>query len=135
MCGVLFFSSRRRHTRCALVTGVQTCALPISADSSAANEAGCKEVAYWYDPMKPDQHFDKPGKSPFMDMQLVAKCAGGEAAGAGGVNIDPTLVQNFGVRTAQAEIGVPEPETNDTRSEERRVVKECVSTWNIRWAP
>src|SRR3546814_9135604 len=31
MCNVLcfFFSSRRRHTRCALVTGVQTCALPI----------------------------------------------------------------------------------------------------------
>src|SRR3546814_5587342 len=27
-----FFSSRRRHTRCALVTGVQTCALPISAE-------------------------------------------------------------------------------------------------------
>src|SRR3546814_21186586 len=27
---ILFFSSRRRHTRCALVTGVQTCALPIS---------------------------------------------------------------------------------------------------------
>src|SRR3546814_9500351 len=26
---VFFFSSRRRHTRCALVTGVQTCALPI----------------------------------------------------------------------------------------------------------
>src|SRR3546814_5384560 len=29
--GVFFFSSRRRHTRCALVTGVQTCALPISS--------------------------------------------------------------------------------------------------------
>src|SRR3546814_4951613 len=30
MCYLLFFfSSRRRHTRCALVTGVQTCALPI----------------------------------------------------------------------------------------------------------
>src|SRR3546814_1971196 len=29
---VCFFSSRRRHTRCALVTGVQTCALPISLD-------------------------------------------------------------------------------------------------------
>src|SRR3546814_8548205 len=28
---MFFFSSRRRHTRCALVTGVQTCALPISA--------------------------------------------------------------------------------------------------------
>src|SRR3546814_10444959 len=30
-----FFSSRRRHTRCALVTGVQTCALPISYYKSA----------------------------------------------------------------------------------------------------
>src|SRR3546814_7322435 len=29
MCLFFFFSSRRRHTRCALVTGVQTCALPI----------------------------------------------------------------------------------------------------------
>src|SRR3546814_644824 len=29
MCACFFFSSRRRHTRCALVTGVQTCALPI----------------------------------------------------------------------------------------------------------
>src|SRR3546814_8600130 len=35
MCGLFclfFFSSRRRHTRCALVTGVQTCALPIFFD-------------------------------------------------------------------------------------------------------
>src|SRR3546814_10044548 len=30
-CSFFFFSSRRRQTRCALVTGVQTCALPISA--------------------------------------------------------------------------------------------------------
>src|SRR3546814_6931917 len=30
-CFLFFFSSRRRHTRCALVTGVQTCALPICA--------------------------------------------------------------------------------------------------------
>src|SRR3546814_6541247 len=29
-CMIFFFSSRRRHTSCALVTGVQTCALPIS---------------------------------------------------------------------------------------------------------
>src|SRR3546814_6969201 len=35
----LFFSSRRRHTRCALVTGVQTCALPIwEIDPSAGIE-------------------------------------------------------------------------------------------------
>src|SRR3546814_4989388 len=34
-CSCVFFSSRRRHTRCALVTGVQTCALPISRLGSA----------------------------------------------------------------------------------------------------
>src|SRR3546814_12406976 len=33
-----FFSSRRRHTRCALVTGVQTCALPISAAAAASRQ-------------------------------------------------------------------------------------------------
>src|SRR3546814_13206296 len=33
-----FFSSRRRHTRCALVTGVQTCALPILFNAQAARE-------------------------------------------------------------------------------------------------
>src|SRR3546814_7435117 len=36
---VFFFSSRRRHTRCALVTGVQTCALPISIPAEVAAEA------------------------------------------------------------------------------------------------
>src|SRR3546814_15688796 len=34
---ILFFSSRRRHTRCALVTGVQTCALPILRAAPAAD--------------------------------------------------------------------------------------------------
>src|SRR3546814_2801429 len=34
-----FFSSRRRHTRCALVTGVQTCALPISGEGGHAEAA------------------------------------------------------------------------------------------------
>src|SRR3546814_6841135 len=33
-----FFSSRQRHTRCALVTGVQTCALPISQPSAIVHE-------------------------------------------------------------------------------------------------
>src|SRR3546814_8587883 len=37
---VFFFSSRVRHTRCALVTGVQTCALPISLGHSAAAVVG-----------------------------------------------------------------------------------------------
>src|SRR3546814_20612896 len=35
-----FFSSRRRHTRCALVTGVQTCALPISLPGAHAMQPG-----------------------------------------------------------------------------------------------
>src|SRR3546814_10125043 len=35
---LFFFSSRRRHTRCALVTGVQTCALPISSVVALAPE-------------------------------------------------------------------------------------------------
>src|SRR3546814_19015173 len=35
ICAVFFCSSRRRHTRCALVTGVQTCALPISLGRGA----------------------------------------------------------------------------------------------------
>src|SRR3546814_3903832 len=39
-----FFSSRRRHTRCALVTGVQTCALPISVHPASA-DAGCRSAA------------------------------------------------------------------------------------------
>src|SRR3546814_9356557 len=34
---VFFFSSRRRHTRCALVTGVQTCALPIYTDNAPSS--------------------------------------------------------------------------------------------------
>src|SRR3546814_2639504 len=38
-CIFLFFSSRRRHTRCALVTGVQTCALPISRAALANQSA------------------------------------------------------------------------------------------------
>src|SRR3546814_10269402 len=41
VAGYFFYSSRRRHTRCALVTGVQTCALPISppGPTSRATEA------------------------------------------------------------------------------------------------
>src|SRR3546814_11879970 len=42
MCLCFFFSSRRRHTRCALVTGVQTCALPISARRRPPRCGGCR---------------------------------------------------------------------------------------------
>src|SRR3546814_5040817 len=47
MCirSLFFFSSRRRHTRCALVTGVQTCALPISMIAAALGTALCAAAA------------------------------------------------------------------------------------------
>ena len=63
-----------------------------------------RKILYWYDPMVPSQHFDKPGKSPFMDMQLVPKYAGG-AEGMAGVAIDPARVQSLGLRVATAERG------------------------------
>jgi len=65
---------------------------------------------YWYDPMRPDEHFDKPGKSPSMDMQLVPKYAdGGSDKGADGASgrivIDPRVIQTLGVRLASVEQG------------------------------
>src|SRR3546814_5441516 len=42
---VFFFSSRRRHTRCALVTGVQTCALPISLASMRGEHSTAIELS------------------------------------------------------------------------------------------
>jgi Cu(I)/Ag(I) efflux system membrane fusion protein len=92
-----------------VATGYGLARLGGATEGDTAAETGCEDVLYWYDPMVPDQQFDEPGPSPFMDMQLVPKCAG-EAAGAGGVSIDPALVQSFGIRTAKAEIGVLEPD-------------------------
>lgn len=69
-----------------------------------AAAGGQPVVLYWYDPMVPDQHFDKPGKSPFMDMQLVPKYADDSHA-AGGVAIAPGVRQNLGVRTVVVERG------------------------------
>lgn len=63
-----------------------------------------RKALYWYDPMMPNQRFDKPGKSPFMDMQLVPKYADEQADGAG-VKIDAGVVQNLGMRTAKVERG------------------------------
>jgi Cu(I)/Ag(I) efflux system membrane fusion protein len=61
-----------------------------------------RAVLYWYDPMMPDTHFDKPGKSPFMDMDLVPRLAG-EAQAQAGVAISPGMVQNLGIRLAAVE--------------------------------
>ena len=67
-----------------------------------------KKVLYWSDPMVPGQKFDKPGKSPFMDMQLVPvyEDSGGSA---GGVSVDPRMQQSLGVRTAEVTKGSVTP--------------------------
>ncbi len=72
------------------------------AHTAQTDAAGEKKPLYWYDPMVPNQHFDKPGKSPFMDMELVPKYAD-EGDDGSSVKIDPSLVQNLGIRTAQVE--------------------------------
>ncbi len=59
-----------------------------------------RKVLYWYDPMYPQQRFDKPGKSPFMDMELVPKYAEDESREVSGVKIDPAAAQNIGMRLA-----------------------------------
>lgn len=71
--------------------------------TAAASAPAEKSILYWYDPMVPDQHFDKPGKSPFMDMQLVPKYAD-DTAGTG-VAVAPGVRQNLGIRTVVAQRG------------------------------
>ncbi|MDC0693277.1 efflux RND transporter periplasmic adaptor subunit [Klebsiella pasteurii] len=73
---------------------------PTSSADGAQTETG-RKVLYWYDPMAPGTRFDKPGKSPFMDMDLVPRYAD-EGAGeeAGGVQISARQQQNLGVRMA-----------------------------------
>jgi membrane fusion protein, copper/silver efflux system len=69
------------------------------------NAPGKRMPAYWYDPMHPSQHFDKPGKSPFMDMQLVPKYSDTAGRASDGIAVDSRIVQNLGIRLAQVEKG------------------------------
>lgn len=62
--------------------------------------AGTGKVLFWYDPMRPDQHFDAPGKSPFMDMQLVPKYADDQTQSNTRVQVSSQMAQNLGMRTA-----------------------------------
>ncbi len=81
-----------------------------------------RKVLYWHDPMVPGTRFDKPGKSPFMDMQLVPVYAD-EAGARSGVIISPGLQQNLGIRFATVR-RVALPETLElvgtTQFDERR---------------
>lgn len=60
-----------------------------------------RRVLYWHDPMVQGRRFDRPGKSPFMDMQLAPKYA--DEGSDAGVRVSPALMQNLGIRTATVE--------------------------------
>ena len=70
----------------------------------AATAGSAAKPLYYHDPMFPQHKFDKPGKSPFMEMQLVPVYAGA-GGDEGSVSISPRVVQNLGIRTAEAKMG------------------------------
>jgi membrane fusion protein, copper/silver efflux system len=76
--------------------------------AGAIDPATGRRVLYWHDPMVPGKKFDKPGKSPFMDMQLVPVYAD-EAGGEGTVSINPRMQQNLGMRLAEVRKGTLAP--------------------------
>jgi Cu(I)/Ag(I) efflux system membrane fusion protein len=75
-------------------------------DHAGMGEAGPveREILYWVAPMDPDYRRDEPGKSP-MGMDLVPVYADEVDATPGTVRIDPTVVNNLGVRTSTVESG------------------------------
>jgi Cu(I)/Ag(I) efflux system membrane fusion protein len=72
-------------------------------EPSSQPAEGKKKILYWYDPMVPGQKFDKPGKSPYMDMDLIPFYE--EEKGSGNsIQIDSSYRQALGVRTAPAQM-------------------------------
>src|SRR3546814_2271423 len=112
---MFFFSSRRRHTRCALVTGVQTCALPILHPvlGKWAGHQGLDYPAPKGTPIRATAQ----GKISFIGVQN----------GYGKVIFIEHDNDYSTVYAHQSHF--------KNRSEERRVGKECVSTCRSRWSP
>ncbi|MEO8628560.1 MAG: efflux RND transporter periplasmic adaptor subunit [Betaproteobacteria bacterium] len=81
--------------------GAQGATAPASQRTSAEkiDPKSGRKVLYWHDPMVPATKFDQPGKSPFMDMQLVPVYAD-EAGDQGKISISSRTEQNLGIRTA-----------------------------------
>ena len=108
-------------------TGAASTAAPGAGTSAGPQKAGDvdpssgRRVLYWHDPMVPGQRFDKPGKSPFMDMQLVPVYADAPTD-TGGVSISSRVQQNLGVRTAPVARG----------SLQRRLEAAGAVAWNER---
>ncbi|MGE5097182.1 MAG: efflux RND transporter periplasmic adaptor subunit [Betaproteobacteria bacterium] len=75
-----------------------------SRKAGDVDPASGRRILYWHDPMYPNQRFDKPGKSPYMDMPLVPVYAGAGGDDSG-VRISPSMQQNLGVRVGEATRG------------------------------
>ncbi|MGO2303129.1 MAG: efflux RND transporter periplasmic adaptor subunit [Providencia sp.] len=66
-----------------------------------------RTVLYWYDPMYPNTKFNQPGKSPFMDMDLVPKYEDENSSSINtkGITINPAQTQNLGLKTVEVKWG------------------------------
>ena len=70
-----------------------------SHEQMPAAKSEDRQVLYWYDPMVPTQRFEQPGKSPFMDMELVPNYAGTEQD-TSAISVPAQAIQNLGMRTS-----------------------------------
>lgn len=80
--------------------------------SATPGAADGRKVLYWTDPMVPGYRSDKPGKSPFMDMELVPVYENASAATSPDSAIDvvaiaPEIINRLGVRTETVALAVP----------------------------
>jgi Cu(I)/Ag(I) efflux system membrane fusion protein len=71
--------------------------------------ANGKKILYYHDPMVPGNRFDKPAKSPFMDMMMSPVYAGADGD-QNNVTVSPRVQQNLGVRTAVVSEGTLSPQ-------------------------
>ena len=99
--------------RLGMERGSQIASHPSSTSATSSSDAlkvgdidpaSGKRILYWQDPMVPGQKFDRPGKSPFMDMELVPVYADADGD-EGAVSISPRIQQSLGVRTAEVRKG------------------------------
>ena len=71
--------------------------------------ASGRKILYYHDPMVPGNKFDKPAKSPFMDMMLVPVYADGDTD-QGKITVSSRIQQNLGLRTAVVTEGTLSPQ-------------------------
>src|SRR3546814_12826200 len=125
----VFFTSRRRHTRCALVTGVQTCALPIVGGALPGLEPAEEAARLGIDreavvaglALQP-----RPGVEHVQAAEEDLVMGGDRLGSTGGIGRKGDC---------EGEGGAQQGRRGQGRSEERSVGKECVSTCRSRWEP